>query len=116
MWHVLAEGSADRYASKIGVKNLPDGVSATQFTRNQLDRLQIGGALDLIPWARSRSGCRARDQTKEGSEQMTPWSLHSPGRPASLPSPDFILPLRTAATSPGASTTPWLLALVPHST
>ena len=67
VWHVLTEGSADRYADpekvgsalfrfayRVGVKNLPDGVSATQFTRDQLDRLEIGQDLTEIPHGTKR--------------------------------------------------------------
>lgn len=63
VWHVLAEEVVDRfadptqvacsffaYAYKVGVKNLPDGQSALQFTRAQLDRLEIGKDLTQIPW------------------------------------------------------------------
>ena len=32
------------------VRNLPDKLSAIQFTRNQLDRLGIGADLEKIPW------------------------------------------------------------------
>ena len=62
VWHVLTEGCADRYAdpAKVGsamfrfayrveVSNLPGGVSATQFTRDQLDRLEIGQDPDRDP-------------------------------------------------------------------
>ncbi len=62
-WHVLAKAIVDRfadptqvacsffaYAYKVGVKNLPDGQSALQFTRAQLDRLGIGQDLTEIPW------------------------------------------------------------------
>ena len=63
VWHVLTEEQVDRYADptqvacsffahayKVGVKNLPEGQSAIQFTRNQLDRLGIGADLKTIPW------------------------------------------------------------------
>ena len=63
VWHVLSEQQPDRYADpqqvacaffahayKVGVKNLPDGQTALQFTRNQLDRLGIGAELKTIPW------------------------------------------------------------------
>ncbi len=63
VWHVLSEQTADRFAEpqqvacalfahayKVGVKHLPDGQSALQFTRNQLDRLQIGAEVTAIPW------------------------------------------------------------------
>jgi transposase len=62
IWHVLTEGSADKYADpakvatgffrfayKVGVTNLPNGVSAAQFTRDQLDKLGIGQELTEIP-------------------------------------------------------------------
>jgi transposase len=63
VWHVLAEQGADRfaepgqvacsmfaYAYRVGVKNLPDGQSALQFTRDQLDRLKVGHDLTHLPW------------------------------------------------------------------
>jgi transposase len=67
VWHVLTYGEADRFADdryvacsffahayKVGVGNLPDGQTALQFTRRQLDRLKIGRALQQIPWGRKR--------------------------------------------------------------
>jgi hypothetical protein len=36
------------------VKNLPDGQSALEFTRAQLDRLGIGAELSEIPWGSKR--------------------------------------------------------------
>ena len=63
VWHVLSKQTVDRFANptqvatslfahayKVGVKNLPDGQSALQFTRNELDRLGIGADLKVIPW------------------------------------------------------------------
>jgi len=63
VWHVLSEEQPDRYADpqqvacaffahayKVGVKNLPEGQTALQYTRNQLDRLGIGADLKTIPW------------------------------------------------------------------
>jgi transposase len=63
VWHVLTDHEADRFAEptnvacsffalayKVRVKNLPDGLSALAFTRQQLDRLQIGADLQRIPW------------------------------------------------------------------
>ena len=63
VWHVLHDAQADRHADardvacslfahayKVGVKNLPDGVSAKDFTRQQLDRLGLGQQLAVIPW------------------------------------------------------------------
>ncbi len=40
------------HAYKVGIKNLPDGQSALEFTRSQLDRLGIGADLKAIPWGR----------------------------------------------------------------
>ncbi len=61
VWHVLTEGCADKYADpekvgsalfrfayRVGVANLPGDVSALQFTRDQLDRLEIGQELTQI--------------------------------------------------------------------
>jgi hypothetical protein len=63
VWHVLTDHEVDRFAEptnvacsffalayKVRVKNLPDGLSALAFTRQQLDRLQIGVDLQRIPW------------------------------------------------------------------
>jgi transposase len=62
VWHVLTDGSADRYADpekvgsafvryayRVGVASLPSGASATQFARDQRDRLGIGQDLTEIP-------------------------------------------------------------------
>jgi hypothetical protein len=67
VWHVLTEGSADRFAQPqqvacalfahayhLGIANLPDGLSALQFTRQQLDRLKLGRELTHIPWGSKR--------------------------------------------------------------
>ena len=63
VWHVLTGATADRFASdeqvacsffalayKLQVRNLPDGMSALQFTRYHLDRLGIGQELTHIRW------------------------------------------------------------------
>jgi len=60
---VLTHGKADRFASdeqvacsffalayKLQVRNLPDGMSALQFTRHHLDRLGIGREMTHIRW------------------------------------------------------------------
>lgn len=67
VWHVLPAEEVARYADatqvvcaffadadKVGVKNLPEGQSALQFTQAQLDRLGIGAALSAIPWGSKR--------------------------------------------------------------
>ncbi len=63
VWHVLMLEVADRHndprdvacslfklAYAVKVRNLPDKVSAKEFTRKQLDRLGIGQELTYIPW------------------------------------------------------------------
>lgn len=63
VWHTLTNNEVDRFATeqqvacsffalayKLKVKNLPDGMSALQFTRHHLDRLGIGQELTHIPW------------------------------------------------------------------
>jgi transposase len=63
VWHVLSEKVADRFADpqnvassflhhayQVGTRNLPNGQSALAFTREQLDRLEIGKDLQQINW------------------------------------------------------------------
>ena len=63
VWHVLSKAKADRHADardvacslfahayKVGVRNLPEGLSAKAFTRQQLVRLGLGQKLEVIPW------------------------------------------------------------------
>ncbi len=63
VWHVLRKEIVDKHhdardvacslfklAYAVKVRNLPDKLSAIQFTRNQLDRLGIGADLEKIPW------------------------------------------------------------------
>ena len=77
VWHVLSKAEADRFAEpvqvacaffahayRLGIENLPEGQSALQYTRQQLDRLQIGQEVSEIPWGSKRfklplSGLRA---------------------------------------------------------
>lgn len=67
VWHILTKAQADRYAvpqqvatsfftlaHRVRARNLPDGQSALQFTRNQLDRLGIGREVVQIPWGSKR--------------------------------------------------------------
>ncbi len=37
-------------ACKMGTKNLPKGITAKVFARQQMDRLKIGVGLKTIPW------------------------------------------------------------------
>ena len=39
-----------KLAYAVKVRNLPDHLSAREFTRRQLDRLGIGAELQSIPW------------------------------------------------------------------
>jgi len=63
VWHILTYEEADRHADersvaasfvnlayRMGTKNLPGGISAKAFTRQQLDRLKIGGKMKTVPW------------------------------------------------------------------
>lgn len=61
VWHVLTDAEADRYANPQQVANAyfalghklgaeKRGMSATQYTRQQLDRLGIGQEVSHIPW------------------------------------------------------------------
>jgi len=59
IWHVLADKHHDprdvacssfKLAYAVKVRNLPDNLSAKEFTRRQLDRLGIGTDLLTIPW------------------------------------------------------------------
>jgi hypothetical protein len=63
VWHVLTKACADRFADPtnvaraffglaydIGVRNLPNGLTALQLTRRNLDRLGIGAELTHVPW------------------------------------------------------------------
>ncbi len=65
VWQVLTKQVADRFAEPTRVaqtflhiayrvrrQNLPDGLSALAFTRQQLDRLQLGAELKTVPWGR----------------------------------------------------------------
>lgn len=63
VWHILTKAAADRFAEpqkvansffalahRIRARNLPDGLSALAFTRQQLDRLGLGQDVTHIPW------------------------------------------------------------------
>ena len=64
VWHVLTKGVVDRHAHpesvarslfnhvyhRIGVKNLPEGVTAKQYVRHHLDKLGVGRDLKKVKW------------------------------------------------------------------
>jgi len=63
VWHILTEGVPDKhavpekvaatlfsYAYKVGIKNLPGGMSALEYTRHNLDRLGIGENMTKLRW------------------------------------------------------------------
>jgi hypothetical protein len=67
VWHVLTDQTGDRQAEavnvarslfklayRMGVRNLPQGMSALAFTRIQLDRLGLGAELTHLPWSGKR--------------------------------------------------------------
>jgi hypothetical protein len=86
---VLTEEQVDRYADpqqvacaffahayKVGVKNLPDGLSALEFTRNQLDRLGISAESKTIPRCPcARRSCRCKPcccKSSDGTSRLGP--------------------------------------------
>ena len=67
VWHILTRQEKDRHADersvaasfinlayKMGTKNLPGGISAKAFARQQLDRLKIGAGITVVPWGSKR--------------------------------------------------------------
>jgi transposase len=67
VWHVLTEGSADRFAEpdrvarklmnytyKVGRENRPAEQSTAAYVRAQLDRLGLGAELDHVQWGNRR--------------------------------------------------------------
>ncbi len=67
VWQVLSKGVAEKFANptqvacsmfafahRVRVKNLPNGMSALQFTREQMDRLGIGQEVLVVPWGAKR--------------------------------------------------------------
>jgi transposase len=67
VWHILTFEAVDRHADersvaasfinlayKMGVKNLPNGISAKTFARQQMDRLEIGAGMTAVPWGSKR--------------------------------------------------------------
>jgi hypothetical protein len=67
VWHVLTDQTGDRQAEvvnvakslfklayRMGVRNLPEGMSALTFTRIQMDRLGLGAEVTHLPWSGKR--------------------------------------------------------------
>jgi transposase len=67
VWHILTRETADVHADEksvaaslfklayeMRVKNLPEGKSAKEFTRAQLDRLGLGASISSISWGSKR--------------------------------------------------------------
>jgi transposase len=67
VWHLLTKEAADKFANptqvacsvfafahRVRARNLPNGLSALQFTRNQMDRLGIGQEVLIVPWGTKR--------------------------------------------------------------
>jgi transposase len=63
VWHVLTKGEKDKHAEpqrvaqsllrfvyRTGVRHLPQGMTALQYTRQQLDRLEMGHDLTHLVW------------------------------------------------------------------
>ncbi|HLA98808.1 MAG TPA: IS110 family transposase [Anaerolineales bacterium] len=67
VWHILTRQEKDRHADersvaasfinlayKMGTKNLPNGINAKTFARQQMDRLKIGAGMTAVPWGSKR--------------------------------------------------------------
>lgn len=67
VWSLLSKQVADKFANptqvacsmfafahKVRAKNLPNGLTALQFTRHQMDRLGIGQEVLIVPWGTKR--------------------------------------------------------------
>lgn len=67
VWHVLTKGEKDKHAEsqrvaqslmrfvyRTGVRRLPKGMTALEYTRQQLDRLEIGQELTHLVWGNKR--------------------------------------------------------------
>jgi hypothetical protein len=67
VWHILTYEAVDCHADeksvaasfinlayKMGTKNLPPGISAKAFARQQMDRLKIGAWITTVPWGSRR--------------------------------------------------------------
>jgi transposase len=67
VWQVLTRETGDKFADptqvacglfalahRVRAKNLPNGQTALQFTRNQMDRLGLGQEVLIVPWGTKR--------------------------------------------------------------
>ena len=67
VWHVLIKSEKDKHAEpqkvaqsllrfvyRTGVRHLPKGLTALEYTRQQLDRLEIGYELTHLEWGNKR--------------------------------------------------------------
>ena len=67
VWQVLSKETGDKFADptqvacglfafahRVRAKNLPNGLSALQFTRDQMDRLGLGQDVLILPWGTKR--------------------------------------------------------------
>jgi transposase len=67
VWQVLTKETGDRFANptqvacglfalahRVRARNLPNGQTALQFTRNQMDRLGLGQEVLIVPWGTKR--------------------------------------------------------------
>jgi hypothetical protein len=83
VWHVMMKEIADQHydprdvacsffkmAYAVKVRNLPDNLSAREFTRRQLDRLGIGADLEEIPWGTKKVKLPPSRLAKAGPEAV----------------------------------------------
>ena len=67
VWHVLTKRQLDRfnvpekvaatfyaYAYRLGLDNLPDGMSAREYVRHCMDILGVGNNLTHFPWGKKQ--------------------------------------------------------------
>jgi transposase len=80
VWHILTEGSPDRYATAEGVarkllqhayrlgRENRQGQSPAEYVREQLDRLGVGADLTAVPWGKHRVVPLPPSSLKEAAE------------------------------------------------
>jgi hypothetical protein len=80
VWHTLAKGEADRYATAEGLarkllqhayrlgRENRQGQSPAQYVREQLDRLGVGADLTAVQWGKKRVVPLPPSSLKEAAE------------------------------------------------
>ena len=99
VWHILSKGCADRFADpervarkllnhayRLGRARRPQGQTAVQYVRQQLDRLGLGAELTAIPLGKhDASSCRRPNSVPMPTKRQVAWGTpFSVCRPAAL--------------------------------